>query len=124
MAATARSKTQTAVPDLSDFRKRYPLTVSSLGVMADREAWLRRIWELDARWEQTIARAGDSESQEEVIVHGAPPSALSVEAEYDIIYAGGVLGLLHAAVMSCRYERRVMVFDSHTVGRSHRVWNI
>jgi lycopene cyclase CruA len=123
MAATTPSKAQNGAPDLSDFRKRYPLTVTNFGALANREAWLRRIWELDERWQRTIASAGE-QSPEEVIVRGAPPQNLSVEAEYDIIYAGGVLGLLHAAVMSCQYQRRVMVFDAHAVGRTHRDWNI
>lgn len=123
MAATAHSKARNGAPELSEFRKRYPLTVARFGALADREAWLRRIWELDARWEQTMARAGE-QAREETVVHGAPPAGLAIEAEYEIIYAGGVLGLLHAAVMSCHYERRVMVFDAHTVGRTHRDWNI
>ncbi|HYO91826.1 MAG TPA: hypothetical protein VEQ40_09325 [Pyrinomonadaceae bacterium] len=121
MAATSQSKALNGAPDLSDFRRRYPLTVASFGALADREAWLRRIWELDARWEQMMERAGE---QAETVVHGAPPKGLAIEAEYEIIYAGGVLGLLHAAVMSCRYNRRVMVFDAHAVGRTHRDWNI
>jgi lycopene cyclase CruA len=108
-------------PDLGHFRARYPLTVARLGTLANREAWLRRIWELDARWQESLNGQG---VREEVIVHGAPPSNLSVEGKFDIIYAGGVLGLLHAAVMASRYGRRVMVFDAHTVGRTHRDWNI
>lgn len=123
MVATARSKAHNGAPDLSDFRKRFPLTVASFGALADREAWLRRIWELDARWEHAMERAGE-QAREEVVVHGAPPQGLTVEAEYEIIYAGGVLGLLHAAVMNSRYNRRVMVFDAHATGRTHRDWNI
>ena len=121
MTATAQSKALNGAPDLSDFRKRYPLTVASFGALADREAWLRRIWELDTRWEHTMERTGE---QTETILHGAPPQGLTIEADYEVIYAGGVLGLLHAAVMSCRYNRRVMVFDAHAVGRTHRDWNI
>ncbi|MDX6695847.1 MAG: lycopene cyclase CruA [Blastocatellia bacterium] len=123
MAATAQFKAHNGAPDLSDFRKRFPLTVASFGALAEREAWLRRIWELDARWERAMERAGD-EAREEIVVHEAPPRHLTVEAEYEIIYAGGVLGLLHAAVMNGRYNRRVMVFDAHAVGRTHRDWNI
>lgn len=123
MAATAQYKTRNGAPDLSDFRRRYPLTVARLGALADREGWLRRIWELDARWEQTMASTG-SDAGTEVIVHGAPPQNLTIEAEFEIIYAGGVLGLLHAAVMNYGYHRRVMVFDAHSVGRTHRDWNI
>ncbi|MFN2453186.1 MAG: NAD(P)/FAD-dependent oxidoreductase [Pyrinomonadaceae bacterium] len=111
-----------APPDLSDFRRRYPLTVANFGALAGREAWLGRIWELDARWRQTMERGADSPP--EAIVNGAPPVGLSVESHFDIIYAGGVLGLLHAATMAVRYKRRVMVFDTHMVGRTHRDWNI
>jgi lycopene cyclase CruA len=63
-------------------------------------------------------------AQQECVVRGAPPAGLNVEAEFEIIYMGGVLGLLHAAVMACRYGRRVMVFDAEGVGKTRRDWNI
>ncbi len=121
MAATARSKAHNGAPDLSDFRRRYPLTVANFGALENREAWLDRIWELDARWQQMLERGRGAQ---EAVVRGAPPSGLSVEGEFEIIYAGGGLGLLHAAVMSCRYKRRVMVFDARRVGQAIRDWNI
>lgn len=108
-------------PDLSEFRKRYPLTVANFGALANREAWLGRIWELDTAWQQAMA---SKESATEVIVRGAPPSRPGVEAEFEIIYAGGSVGLLHAAVMASRFNRSVMVFDAQTVGRTDRDWNI
>ena len=120
--SSGKSSTPRHAPDLSYFRERYPLTVANLGSLADREAWLRRIWELDAGWQEAIEHRSDSPA--ESIVRGAPPANLEVEGEFDIIYAGGVLGLLHAAVMACRYHRRVLVFDAHSVGRTHRDWNI
>ena len=109
-------------PDLSHFRRHYPLTVANFGGLPEREAWLRRIWELDARWQDAMVANADNAA--EVVVRGAPPAALEVEGEFEIIYAGGVLGLLHAAVMACRHGRRVLVFDAHTVGQTHRDWNI
>jgi lycopene cyclase CruA len=121
MVARARSKARNGAPDLSDFRRRYPLTVASFGALENREAWLEGIWELDALWQQTLERGSKAQ---EAIVRGAPPSGLSIEGEFEIIYAGAGLGLLHAAVMSCRYKRRVMVFDSRRVGESARDWNI
>jgi lycopene cyclase CruA len=108
-------------PDLSEYRRRYPLTVANFGALANREAWLNRIWGLDARWQQ--ARELE-DGRQEAIVRGAPPAGLSVEGEFEIIYAGGVVGLLHAAVMSSCYKRRVMVFDVGTVGQTMRGWNI
>jgi lycopene cyclase CruA len=43
---------------------------------------------------------------------------------FDLIYAGGGLGLLHAAVMARRYGYRVLLFDRGEVGCAHREWNI
>ncbi|HYE65833.1 MAG TPA: hypothetical protein VD966_09620 [Pyrinomonadaceae bacterium] len=97
--------------------------MASFGALADREAWLNRIWELDTRWQQALEKNG-LDAAPEVVVRGAPPAGLCVEAEFEIIYAGGVLGLLHGAVMACRYGRRVMVFDAHRVGETRRDWNI
>ncbi|HEV7375508.1 MAG TPA: hypothetical protein VGN95_12365 [Pyrinomonadaceae bacterium] len=108
-------------PDLSEYRRRYPLTVANFGALANREAWLDRIWGLDARWQQARER---EDGAQEAIVRGAPPPGLSVEGEFEIIYAGGVVGLLHAAVMSSCYKRRVMVFDACVVGQTMRGWNI
>jgi lycopene cyclase CruA len=111
-------------PDLKEFSRRYPLTVRNFGTLAEREAWLRRIWELEARWNETMERAARQSNPPEVVMHCAPPAGAVVEAGFDIIYAGGVLGLLHAAVMATRFDCRVLVFDAHTVGRTHRDWNI
>ncbi|HEY0320767.1 MAG TPA: hypothetical protein VGC66_07440 [Pyrinomonadaceae bacterium] len=113
-----------AAPDLSDFRRRYPLTVANFGSLGNREAWLRSIWEMDARWRHQMTPWGGRQPVEEVIVRGAPPARLPVEAEFEIIYAGGVLGLLHAAVMASRYQRRVMVFDTQGVGNASRDLNL
>lgn len=123
-AGGMKSSNGRAAPDLSEFRRRYPLTVASFGSLGKREAWLRAIWETDARWRHQMTPWGGRQPVEEVVVHGAPPSRLEVEAEFEIIYAGGVLGLLHAAVMASRYKRRVMVFDAQEVGRAGRAVNL
>ncbi|WP_438816479.1 hypothetical protein, partial [Streptobacillus moniliformis] len=101
-AAPAKSRSQFPAPDLSDFRKRYPLTVASFGSLADREVWLRRIWEMDARWQQAMSEQSHK-SAPECVIKGAPRAELSLEAEFEIIYHGGEVGLLQAAVMSCIY---------------------
>lgn len=121
MVARARAKAHNGAPDLSDFRRRYPLTVANFGALENRESWLDRIWQLDARWQQAFEHGS---AAQEAVVRGAPPANLSIEGEFEIIYAGGSLGLLHAAVMSCRYKRRVLVFDARVVGQAMRDWNI
>lgn len=120
-AVLSRRSRPRGAPDLSEYRKRYPLTVANFGALGNREMWLDCVWELDTRWQQ--ARDNDTPAQE-AVVRGAPPANLAIEGEFEIIYAGGTLGLLHAATMSCRYRRKVLVFDKGTVGRTLRDWNI
>jgi lycopene cyclase CruA len=109
-------------PDLQYFRKHYPLTVANFGALGEREAYLRRIWQTEANWRETMERQQQPAS--EAIVRGAPPSSLAVEGEFEIIYAGGVLGLLHAAVMAFQFKRRVLVFADQAIGRDNRAWNV
>jgi lycopene cyclase CruA len=110
-------------PDLSELRRHYPLTVTNFGALADREMWLHRICITEAQWQERTEKQLNGKAQE-VILRGAPPSNLSVEETFDIIYAGSQLGLLHAAVMACKYERRVMIFDEGTSAKATPNWNV
>ncbi|CAN5806274.1 lycopene beta-monocyclase CruA [soil metagenome] len=109
------------VPSLADFRRRYPLTVENLASLSNREAWLNRVWEIEQRWQSFQE---DPQKTDEVVFYDSAPKDLTVEAEFEIVYAGGTLGLLHAAVMATNFDRQVLVFDAHTVGKTHRDWNI
>jgi len=128
-AAAARSDAN--APDLKYFRDRYPLTVANFGSLGEREAYLRRIWQTEMRWREAL-ESGERHAAREAVVHGAPPAGLAVEGEFEIIYAGGVAGLLHAAVLAARFKRRVLVFDADVIGHEGggrrgvggRVWNI
>jgi lycopene cyclase CruA len=118
----SKSRRPQGAPDLSEYRKRYPLTVASFGALPNREAWLDRIWQLDERWQRALE---DNEAAREAIVRGRAPAGLEIEGEFEIIYAGGTLGLMHAATMSHRYKRKVLVFDAGRVGQTMRdCWNI
>ncbi|HEY1404383.1 MAG TPA: hypothetical protein VGB05_09675, partial [Pyrinomonadaceae bacterium] len=113
-----------SAPDLKYFRQRYPLTVANFGALGERENYLRRIWRTEARWRETLE--SQQRTAREAVVRGAPPQGLAVEGEFEIIYAGGVLGLLHAAVLASSFKRRVMVFGAGAVGREGggRAWNL
>jgi lycopene cyclase CruA len=113
-----------STPDLKYFREHYPLTVANFGALGERENYLRRIWLTETRWQETLEN--QQRAAREAVVRGAPPAGLTVEGEFEIIYAGGALGLLHAAVLASRFKRRVMVFDAGTVGREGggRAWNL
>ena len=106
---------------LADFRRNFPLTVQNLASLPNREAWLNRVWEIEKRWQ---AFQENSQLSEEVVLFDSVPKDLEIEAEFEIVYAGGTLGLFHAAVMAKKYHRKVLVFDAHTVGETHRDWNI
>ena len=106
---------------LAEFRRRYPLTVENLASLSDREAWLNRVWEIEQRWQSFRE---NPQKTEEVVLFDSAPRNLETEDEFEIVYAGGTLGLLHAAVMATKYNRRVLVFDAHMVGKTHRDWNI
>ncbi len=118
-ASAAKARSKNSSPDLSDFRKRYPLTVAGFASIANREQWLRRIWESDREWLTNSERRSDREC----VVRTAPPSSLRVDGEFEVIYAGGVLGLLHGAVLSATYHRRVLIFDEQ-IGIAGRVLNL
>ncbi|HEV2802490.1 MAG TPA: hypothetical protein VGW12_18610 [Pyrinomonadaceae bacterium] len=111
-------------PDLKYFRERYPLTVANFGSLGERENYLRRIWLTELRWRETLE--SQQRAAREAVVRGAPPAGLAVEGEFEVIYAGGVIGLLHAAVLASNFKRRVMVFDTGLVGREGggRAWTL
>src|SRR5215204_5280313 len=107
--------------DLAEIRRRFPLLVENLANLANREAHLKRLWEIEQRWN---AFRENPDTPEEVLFFDAAPKDLKIEGEFEIVYAGGALGLLHASVMALKHHRKVLVFDAHTVGRTHRDWNI
>ncbi len=107
--------------DLADIRRAFPRLVENLAGLPDRETHLKRIWEIEQRWNHS--RDNPQKFDETVFFDGAPKD-LTIEAEFEIIYAGGTLGLLHAGVMATKFDRQVLVFDAHTVGKTHRDWNI
>ncbi|HEY8563233.1 MAG TPA: hypothetical protein VIL74_22840 [Pyrinomonadaceae bacterium] len=107
--------------DLAEIRRQYPLLVENLAKLPNREAHLKRVWEIEQRWDDFRE---NPDKAEEVLFFDGAPSGAEAEEEFDIIYAGGTLGLLHAAVMALKYDRKVLVFDAHAIGKTHRDWNI
>ena len=115
-----------------DLAERYPHTVAAFTVM-DALDHLERIARLDAVWEEMRdvrgQRSEGLKTQNSTLKTPLPShtqhSTLKTQnTSYDLIYAGGGLGLLHAAVMARRYGRKVLLFDRGEVGCAHREWNI
>ncbi len=100
----------------------YPHLMAAFANIPQGVAHLRRIQDLNATW-QNMLLSGTTRQYTEVVVTGDRTPVPAVDT-FDIIYAGGGLNLLHAAVMTQRYDLRVLVFDRFTVGAVHREWNI
>lgn len=118
MATFAPSQLAEGVEDLIvTLEATHPLTVAAFRAM-NALPQLAAVAVLDERWqttEQGIMPAG---------LHRRVAQLPTGEAAYDLIYAGGGLGLLHAAVMAATYGYRVLLFDRGEVGCAHREWNI
>ena len=106
--------------DLSLLSEKFPETVSRILELENGEDHLRRIHQIEQRWQ----RARSSPNQTPHTVEFTKQNSDIYGIDFDIIYAGGTLGLLHAAVMSHRYGRKVLVIDAHRVAETHRDWNI
>ena len=100
----------------------YPHLAEAFAHIPQGEAHLRRLQDLNSTW-QNMLLSGENREYAEVVVTEDRPTVSALDT-FDIIYAGGGLNLLNAAVMTVRYGLRVLVFDRFTVGAVHREWNI
>ncbi len=112
-----------APPNLaSNLAEKYPRTVAALGTMEGGLQHLAYISAVEERWKKVASGVVPGEGEVIQTVPGQanlPPT----QADFDLVYCGGVLGLFSAAVMA-RKGYKVMVFDQRRVGTSHREWNI
>ncbi len=100
----------------------YPHLAEAFARIPQGEAHLRRLQDLNTTW-QSMLQSSANRDYAEVVVTEERDAQPEVDT-FDIIYAGGGLNLLNAAVMTVRYGLRVLVFDRFTVGAVHREWNI
>jgi lycopene cyclase CruA len=104
---------------LDQIRNSHPLVYSHFGAIEEGERHLRSILAIDRYWEELNRPVPD------VIRDGSRlPRGAEIVGRFDIIYAGGTLGMLHAAVMSKRHRRKVLVLDRGEPAHSTRDWNI
>ncbi len=105
---------------LEQLSTRYPHLAAAFEQVPQGDAHLQRLQDLNSSWQQMLL----SGRQYAEVVRSEERSPLPAVDTFDIIYAGGGLNLLNAAVMTLRYGLRVLVFDRFTVGAVHREWNI
>jgi lycopene cyclase CruA len=110
---------QTYIEQLS---KQYPHLAAAFADIPQGELHLKRLQDLNTNWQQLLL-SGAERQYAEVVVTEERPQVPALDT-FDIIYAGGGLNLLNAAVMTLRYGLRILIFDRFTVGAVHREWNI
>ncbi|NHQ59303.1 hypothetical protein G9409_01625 [Chlorobium sp. BLA1] len=104
---------------LDQIKLTHPHLHRAFSLLEDGEQHLQRISELDRYWSLVKHPV-----REVILPAERLPADARISGEYDLIYAGGTLGLLHAAVMAGTYGRKVMVFDRRLPAKSTRDWNI
>lgn len=104
---------------LEQIKLTHPDFYKAFSSIADGEQHYKSISELDRYWELLKQPV-----PEVIMPSGKLPDDAVVSGEYDLIYAGGTLSMLHAAVMAAKYGRKVMIFDRKMPAKSTRDWNI
>ncbi|MEG4347061.1 flavin-dependent dehydrogenase [Microcoleus sp. A003_D6] len=108
----------------------YPLTVKYFQKMPQGEYDLKRVYWWEQRWREGsrnpqkpkqvvfLKEEGRGKKEESTI-----PVSDSGDTFYDLIYIGGALGVIHAAVMA-KLGYRVLLVERMPFGRMNREWNI
>ncbi len=96
----------------------YPTTVKYFQKMPNGEADLNRVYWWEKRWREGVK---NPQQPKQVLFRTATSSTAS--PEYDLIYIGGALGIVHAAVMA-KLGYKVLLLERLPFGRMNREWNI
>lgn len=97
----------------------YPLTVKYFKKMPNGEYDLKRVYWWEQRWRQGVCNP----QQPRQVVFSKARGGHSPSPTYDLIYVGGALGVIHAAVMA-QLGYRVLLLERLPFGRMNREWNI
>ncbi len=105
----------------------YPKTVKFFKKMPNGKKDLNRVYWWEKRWRESVRSqsAGKASTPKQVIFSesGNAPATADDLPHYDLIYVGGALGVIHAAVMA-RLGYRVLLLERLAFGRMNREWNI
>ncbi|KAI9132706.1 NAD(P)/FAD-dependent oxidoreductase [Acaryochloris sp. CCMEE 5410] len=96
--------------------KDYPRTVQYFQRFPNGEYDLTRAYWWEQRWREGVRHP----QQPRQVVFA---QTVSSTPEYDLVYLGGALGVIHAAVMA-RLGYRVLLIERLPFGRMNREWNI
>jgi lycopene cyclase CruA len=113
--------------------ERYPQTVKFFQKIPNGEYDLTRVYWWEQRWREGVKQPQQPKqvlfraaAADQVSGVGRSDSAIdqaSSAPQYDLIYIGGALGVIHAAVMA-QLGYRVLLIERLPFGRMNREWNI
>ena len=98
----------------------YPLTVKFFQRIPNGEYDLNRVYWWEKRWRESVK---STKTPKQVIFRDSQLSPAKHDLEYDIVYLGGALGAIHAAMMA-KLGYRVCLVERIPFGRMNREWNI
>ena len=98
----------------------YPQTVKYFQKMPNGEYDLNRVYWWEKRWRDSV---NHPQQPKQVIFKSDNTLEVKTENNYDLIYIGGALGVIHAAVMAQK-GYRVLLIERLPFGRMNREWNI
>ena len=101
----------------------YPKTVHFFRKFPQGEADLNRVYWWEQRWREGVRRPQTPKQVLFPEVSTNSPVKNSNSPTYDLIYLGGALGVIHAAVMA-RLGYKVLLVERLPFGRMNREWNI
>lgn len=107
----------------------YPKTVHHFRKMPNGEYDLTRAYWWERRWRDGVQRSEASpggapaEAPRQVLKKRSSPPESAHGDRYDMVYIGGALGVIHAALMAMR-GHRVLLIERLSFGRMNREWNI
>lgn len=109
----------------------YPLTVKYFQKMPQGEYDLKRVYWWEQRWREGVRNP--QQPKQVIFSQTGSRKALRKSGDrevgsngfptYDLIYVGGALGVIHAAVMA-QLGYRVLLLERLPFGRMNREWNI
>ncbi|OIP76572.1 MAG: flavin-dependent dehydrogenase [Oscillatoriales cyanobacterium CG2_30_44_21] len=97
----------------------YPLTVKFFQKFPNGEYDLNRVYWWEKRWRESVK---NPETPKQVIFEESSTTG-QTQLDYDIVYLGGALGAIHAAMMA-KLGYRICLVERIPFGRMNREWNI
>ena len=97
----------------------YPLTVKYFQKMPRGEYDLNRLYWWEKRWREAVKNP----QKPKQVIWKKESGTNNNSVEYDLIYVGGALGSIHAAIMA-RLGYKVLLLERLPFGKMNREWNI